>query len=473
MAIFRELVFKELRDHLLSLRFEVGFLLALTLVSTSAFILSTQYQHETKEFFQRLRQEDDFLAKYAHLNRMDGLAQPHRPSSPLVLVRGLPPDAGTEMLYPNPLLELFPPVGFASAVGIVFSLLGIVLGFDAVNAEKERGTLRLVLANALPRFRVVAAKWLGGILVLVVALAAALWAAMLIVLVHAAPHWGAEDAGSLAALGVVSLLYTGVFFSLALMFSSFFSRGSVSVLASLFVWVIQVFVVPSVSPYVAAQFARVSSIAALERDLQYMTSEERDDLGRAGTQKVLEKYKGQIDLSGAAAEENKHRIATDPDFRRLYEQANREIQVVWTEVNRTQQGRANRMLEAWQAQARRQLQLSQALSYASPFPPYFFAATELSLTGFHSREQFEQQAKAYKESLWKYLWDRYHEEERKNPSYNENDFLDVSTRPRFQYVPPIFSARLAEVLPLAAMLAAWNLAFFTLAVLGFLRFDVR
>jgi ABC-type transport system involved in multi-copper enzyme maturation permease subunit len=471
--MIKELILKELRDHLLSLRFQVGFLLAFVLLSTAAFVLSTQYQRESKELFERRRQENAFLAKYSHLNRNGSVVRASRPPSAIILVRGLPRDAGVETLNANPMPELFPPAGLDSIVGVVFSLLGIVLGFDALNGEKERGTLRLMLAHRVRRFAVVAGKWSGGVLVLVVALAAALLAALLIVLVRAGVHWNSDDAGSLLALGVVSLIYATVFFSLALAFSTLASRSSVSVLGSLFAWVVLVFLVPNLSPYVAAQFVRVPSIAALERDLQYITSEERDQIGDAESSKVREKYKVQYDFASIAPAEKKRRLETDPEFRRVYEQLPREVQAVWAEVNRRQGEKAERLLEAWQARARSQFQLSRKLSYVSPFPPFVYAATELSLTGFRSREQFEQQARAYQNILWTYTWARYHEEEKKNPAFNENDFLDVSTRPRFAYVPPPFSERLAEVLPFAAMLLGWNLVLFAVALVGFLRFDVR
>jgi ABC-type transport system involved in multi-copper enzyme maturation permease subunit len=471
--MFKELILKELRDHLLSLRFQVGFLLALVLVSTAAFVLSTEYQRESHELFERQRQEDAFLAKYSHLNRLGAVVRVGRPPSPIILVPGLPRDAGVETLNANPMPELFPPAGLESIVGVVFSLLGIVLGFDALNGEKERGTLRLMLANRLRRFEVVAAKRVGGMLVLAVALAAAMLAAALIVLVRTGVHWSPDDVSSFLALGVASLLYVGVFFCLALAFSTLTSRSSVSVLASLFAWVVLVFGVPNLSPYVAAQFVRVPSIAALERDLQYITSEERDQIGNAESRKVLEKYKVQYHFGSIAPAETKRRLETDPEFRRLYEQVSKEVEAVWADVNRRQDAKAERLQEAWQGRARSQFQLSRKLSYLSPFPPFAFAATELSLTGFRSREQFDQQASAYQNTLWTYAWARYHEEQAKNPAYDVNDFMDVSTRPRFTYAPPHFSERLAEALPFGVMLAGWNLAFFATAVLGFLRFDVR
>lgn len=169
----------------------------------------------------------------------------------------------------------------------------------------------------------------------------------------------------------------------------------------------------------------------------------------------------------------KQRIANDAAFRDFYERLRKAIEKVWADVNQQQQARADQLQAAWRARADSQFNLSKQLSYTSPFPPFVYAATDLSLTGFMSRRHFDQQVGAYSEALDKYLWARYHEEEAKNPSFSVDDFLDVSTRPRFTFVPPRFAQRLAEVMPFALMLGGWNVAFFALAILGFLRFDVR
>jgi ABC-type transport system involved in multi-copper enzyme maturation permease subunit len=494
--MFAELVLKELRDHLLSLRFQIGLLLALVLVSASAFVLSAQHGRELREFFQRQQQTDDFLSKYSHLNRVGGVLQVSPPPSAFVLVQGLPDPANAQTLDSNPMLDLFRPVDLTSAVAFIFSLLGIVLGFDAVNGEKECGTLRLLLANRLRRFAVLSAKWAGGMLVMVVALLAAWLAATTVVLVQSGTHWAADDALSLITLWVFSLLYCGAFFTLALAFSTLSSRSSVSVLASLFTWVLLVFVLPNISPYVAAQIVRVPSLAALQRDLQYITSEQRDDLGREGVVTMLAKF-GCVSVTPAIvecprrsggggskftfefgdlyqpSETVKHQIGTDADFRQLFEQLAKENEQVWAEVNRKQEAKATRLRGAWQVRADAQFNVAKRLSYTSPLPPFVYASTDLALTGLMSRRWFDQQTGPYYEALEKYLWARFHAEQAKNPAFSINDFLDIRTRPRFTFVPPPFVERLAELLPFGALLGSWNLAFFTLALFAFLRFDVR
>ncbi len=466
-----QLVLKELREHLLSLRFQVGLLLALVLVAASAFVLASNYQRGNAEYVQRLRQEDDFLRKYAHLNRL-GLAA-RRPPAPMAVVRGLANESGVETLDSDPMLEMFPPMDLPAVVAVIFSLFGIVLGFDAINGERERGTLRLVLANGLRRFKLLAAKWAGGMLVLAAAFAAAVLAGAGILMARSGAHWTRDEWLAFGGVCAASLVYCGAFYSLALMFSALARRSSVSVLASVFGWVLLVLVIPNVSPYVAAQFVPLPSVAAKERDQRYITSEERDELGRAGQRKVQEKYRSRFDFGDVASEEAKRRIAADPAQRRLYEQMRDEIEAVWADVNRRQREKAMRLEEAYQDRTKRQFELSRRISYASPLPPLLYASTELAATGFESRERFRAQARAYESGLTQYIQRRYKDEQSKNPAFGVNDFMDVSGRPRFAYAPPRLSDRLEAAQRFFAMLAGWNAALFLAAVLAFLGFDVR
>ena len=73
-----------------------------------------------------------------------------------------------------------------------FQSLRSVLGFDLVNGERERGTLRLVLSNQVRRSTLLAAKWAGGMLVLVVAFVTSIVAAGGVLFLEWAPTGAAR-----------------------------------------------------------------------------------------------------------------------------------------------------------------------------------------------------------------------------------------------------------------------------------------
>jgi ABC-type transport system involved in multi-copper enzyme maturation permease subunit len=459
---------KELLEHLLSLRFQAGFVLALVLVSVSAFALSSSYERRQEEVAERHRLENELLATYGHFNRFKTVVQAMRPPSPAVVIRNVP--TGIETLDSDPMVELFPPMDLTAVVAVILSLLGVVLGFDSINGEKERGTLRLMLANRVRRTDVLFAKWVAGLVLLAFVLVTALLAAAVIVLLRARVEWTAADWVAGGMNGILAFLYCSVFFTLAVSLSAVIRRSGVSVLAALLAWAVFVSVVPNISPYLAAQVVRIPSIAALERDVQYVTSEERDVIGEAAARAVWERYPM---LHGLSSAERERRSKVDPEFRDYWMRYSAEWDGAWAETNRKQEEKARQMREARDAIANRQFALSRIISHASPLPPLVYGATALADTGFSSVESFKRQSAAYREVLDEYSRARLAEEQRNGRSVGYNDFLDLATRPRFQYQPAPLSARLEGALPSAGILAGWILGLLLLGVIGIQRFDVR
>jgi len=472
--MLRELLLKELREHLLAFRLQAGVALALVLLAISAFVLVSGFERDRAELVEAQRAEDDFVRQYAHLNRIGGILQSRRPPARLMLVKGLPADSGVETLETDPIRELFSPMDLTFIVGFMLSLLGIVLGFDAVNGEKERGTLRQVLANPVRRGDVILAKWLAGMLIMGATFAVGLLLAGAIVNIRATGVFAADEWLSYAAIGGVSILYGAVFFTIGLAASTLAKRSSVSILAALFVWVVFVLVVPNTSPYVAAQLVRLPAVAALERDVQYTTSEERDELGRLESRTMMARYADVTAAIGeATGEELTRLLAADPALRSRYEAMRDAGEAVWSDVNKRQHAKAARLVEGWQGRLHRQVELSKSFASASPLTSLTFALTELADSGFGSSERFSRQAAAYRQTLGEYLNRRYREAQAANPTHSSNDFLDIADRPRFRYQPPAFRERMASALPHAGLLAAWTALFLVVSVVGFQRFDVR
>ena len=67
-----------------------------------------------------------------------------------------------DKLSKNPLFQVFQSPDFAYVVRIIVSLLALLFVFDAVCGEKERGSLKLLLSNSVPRDTILIGKWIGG-----------------------------------------------------------------------------------------------------------------------------------------------------------------------------------------------------------------------------------------------------------------------------------------------------------------------
>ena len=199
--MWRTLVAKEMRAHLVSFRFLASFVILFVVVAVTAAVLTADYVAKLDEYSARQAEIDRYLRSYAHFNRIQNVLQPTQPPIPFQsLVRGLTADVNMEAFDDDPLPVMFPLIDLTFIVTILMSLVALILTYDAVSGEKEEGTLKLMLANSLPRSKLILAKVAGAGLTLVGPLVVSLAAGMLVVLLHPRVDWTGADWGALGLI---------------------------------------------------------------------------------------------------------------------------------------------------------------------------------------------------------------------------------------------------------------------------------
>lgn len=128
---------------------------------------------------------------------------------------------GAPSLVSDSLSYLLGHLDFLFLVGTVFSLLALLFTFDAVAGEREAGTLRITLANSLPRDLFLWSKLIGGYLVFVVPFLVSLLFGLLVLVWQGFPLGESEIFPRVLSLILVSLLYIGVFFAIGTVISTY------------------------------------------------------------------------------------------------------------------------------------------------------------------------------------------------------------------------------------------------------------
>jgi ABC-2 type transport system permease protein len=125
---------------------------------------------------------------------------------------------------------------FTSFLTFLAPLLGIALGFDALNSERSQGTLSRLISQPIHRDAVLQGKFLAGLGVVSLALTAlvVIVGGIGIVLLGATPSL--EEVGRLIAFIVVTVIYVAFWLALAQLFSVLFKQAATSALASIAVW---------------------------------------------------------------------------------------------------------------------------------------------------------------------------------------------------------------------------------------------
>ncbi len=125
---------------------------------------------------------------------------------------------------------------FTSFIIFLAPLLGIALGFDALNSERSQGTLSRLISQPIHRDAVLQGKFVAGLGVVALALTAlvVIVAGIGIVLLGTTPSL--EEVGRLVAFIIVTVIYVAFWLALAQLFSVVFRQAATSALASIAVW---------------------------------------------------------------------------------------------------------------------------------------------------------------------------------------------------------------------------------------------
>ncbi len=142
---------------------------------------------------------------------------------------------------------------FLYFITFLVPLLGIILGFDAINGERQRGTLSLLVSQPIYRDSVINGKFLAALATAGVMTAAilALIGGVSIGRLGIVPNT-AEIARS-AVFFLASMLYISFWLSLAILFSILFDKTSTSALAALGVWIVLGFFIHMIAGIIADQ----------------------------------------------------------------------------------------------------------------------------------------------------------------------------------------------------------------------------
>jgi ABC-2 type transport system permease protein len=153
-----------------------------------------------------------------------------------------------------------PVPSFAGLLGFLLPLVAIALGFDAINAEHGRRTMSRLLAQPIYRDAILFGKFLGGLLVIAVAMVT-LWLGTtgLGILFLGLPPTGAEVLRGLAYL-VATIAYAGVWLALAMTLSTVIRSTATSALAALSVWLVLSVFWGMIAPVVASAISPVDPL---------------------------------------------------------------------------------------------------------------------------------------------------------------------------------------------------------------------
>ena len=251
--MFFHIMKREILDHLMSLRFALS-LVAVTslLVLGTLIFVSGDYKQKLTEYSLNSAWVNDQIresCQQLHELATRGPIALYKRPSPLVFCAADQEDAlpthiaaevpssfswGDRYSYTEPwrlqyvqnnyqVNSMLPRIGaldWGYIIGLLTSFVAILLTFDAISGERENGTLALVLSNAVPRAGVLAGKFLGAFIVIVIPMLIGILLSALIVSLSGIVSLHGDDWLRIGLMVALSFIYIALFVGLGLAISS-------------------------------------------------------------------------------------------------------------------------------------------------------------------------------------------------------------------------------------------------------------
>ena len=472
--MFRLLVEKELREIIGTTKFAVTFGVCSVLILLAFYVGARNFQVSRAEYE---------AARAENIKQMEGLTDwsriDHRiflPPQPLAtLVSGISNDVGrtTEMrtqgelrsensrFNEDPIFAVFRFLDLEFIFSIVLSLFAILFAYDAVNGEKERGTLRLSFANPVPRDTYILSKLVGAFLALGVPLLIPILIGCVMVPLLGVPMTG----GSWARLAMVVLsgyLYLGVFLTLSVFISALTEKSSSSFLLLLVVWIFAVLIIPRTAVLISGRAVDVPSIDKVNYDKnRFMAQLWQEDREKMQNYSVENPPPQDGDMQ-AWMDEFRTFMSDLSDAR------NEKMMAFGGRLNEDRQNR-----EAVQQR------VALGLARLSPTSVFSLASTDLAGTSLDLKQRYIEMANRYQESYAQFIREKtgtaggFRFTMRGGQQEEEPPPIDPYELPVFDYEEPAASTLISGSLLDMALLVLFNIVFFVGAFVAFLRYDVR
>jgi ABC-type transport system involved in multi-copper enzyme maturation permease subunit len=467
------MIYREILENLLSLRFVLSLLLAVSLFAAAGFVFVAKYQQESKDYWKDTNENLLGLSeKTKHLYDVALYEQKiYRKPKPLAFCA-----EGFEKYFPNRFrfnifsMELpevksrehvdpgsFSDIDLAFIISVILSFVALVFTYNTICGEKEAGTLRLILASSVPRRDILIGKYIGSMLTLGIPLLLGLFIGLLIVTSSRDVTLRSGDWVKIIVIVLLSFLYLSIFVLLGMLVSSRTAHSANSMVILLLVWVGLVILIPSSGRIISDAAFKSPTQAELQSKLADVIQQILDDAasGKFGENpsyfgtKELENPKGTAQMVNARIEAE----------------------------NRVREDHLNRMMNPFI--------FGRSFTRLSPIVSYQCASEAIAGTGMSRFRNQYQQVKRYQQELKEFVRDKDAEDPEslhllcskgqaiKKWGVISKKAVDFDTVPKFQERSLAIGRSLKLALWDIGLLVLFNLAFFVVSFVSFLRYDPR
>ena len=472
-----DIIKKELLDNITSPKFYITYLLCFVLIIISFITGIYDYKSDLKEYNAGVALNRESIDNATVETFPTSISIYKKPAVLSALVRGIEGNLGRVTVVSgiapetpefrkakfttNPIFSIFGPLDLDFIVRIVMSLFVILFTYDSISGEKERGTLKLIMSNKIPRDILILGKSIGSFVSILVPFIIPFLFGIIIFSLY--PDISITSAVWIRILLLLLsyFLYLFLFFALGLLVSCKTTRSSVSFLILLFIWVIFVTIIPKSSVMISRQLYSIPSA----HEITYQKSEIRKEAFKNYQNKTLNFTKENPLKEGETREEYMDRFMKY--YQDQLEVTNKEIEEKNKQID-----------DEYESKKKYQRQIAMYISRISPASTLRYSSMNIAETGIESHERLLNSVNSFQIPFSKYITSRFYENQKQrianinNPEKNTAK-LDLSDMPKYESKEESIKGSISEIILDFSILFFYSILFFVLSYISFMKYDVR
>lgn len=465
--MLKTLIEKEFREIIISKKFVYSFAVCSFLIILTFYVGAKNYEVNHRKYE---------ASKSENIRSMKGITDwrmvEHKiflPPTPLSsIVSGVSNDIGRTIdmkgrgelitfdsrYNESPIFAVFRFLDLNFLFQVILSLFAILFAYNAINGEKEQGTLKLIFSNSVPRDKYIIGKLTGTAIVLFTAILIPVLIGISLLLVSGI-SFSPEEWIRLAFIILSGFLFILSFLTLSMFVSTITKKSSNSFLILLVIWIFAVLIIPRASVLVAGRMVDVPSIDKINSEKSIYSRQVAEELMRNLTNLKVKDGEDPMQALNRVMEEN----GKEREFR--LKEFNQKVN----------EKRRNKQIE--------QENIAFSVARISSAACFNFAVSEFAGTSLSLIRDFENSANVYQR-----IYENFQIEKTGmatgsgmtlivRTSDDEAEEIDPSEMPKFEFKQSGFSEVFSRAAFDLGLLSLFNLIFFVAAYFKFIKYDVR
>ena len=466
--MFLILIRRELLTNLMTFRFVVAMVVTLLLVVVNTVVLIADYERRLASYNTAVKQHHARISEARTYSELQNETVVDRAPNPLSIFNaGLDRRFGNSIkvsyiLVPtlwdtqshsadNPFLNLFSSIDLIMIFQVILSLLALLFAHDAIAGEREAGTLRLTMANAIRHPVILIAKYISAMICLILPAVMSLLLVLILFSISGSIALKDDEWLRMGGILLTSIIYLSAFYLIGLLISAITRRTATALMLSMVIWSTVVLIYPSLSIFAVNRLWQTPSQldAAYGEIEQIWEAFERERINFLKNDSI-EGEDPNFNVKTPGAGSIPDLISSTPTTLRYSKPAIRNmtgvkpdseplIPYVKTYYQFSEPQRIRAAERTWLIRQKaldqvhvRKADIAKILMRFSPAAMYDLATEAWAGTDFHSIENFIRAVQQYRQTIINYFYDKEAFSSRQWFA-SDHGTVDWSDLPRFSY----------------------------------------